>query len=809
MRRAIEAGWLVAAVGIPLAIMQEQFMLGWIQIPKVFMLRSSALFLAAMLMFDWTLRPQAGTGVPGFATRFGEALRRHPARLVYFATAAVVFSNLISILFSPVRAISIWGIDPGWDTYALFSVASYVVIFLAVALHLRTREQIIRLLWALTAVSMLTSIYGIGQHFGFDFLRIAPAPVSRATLTFGNPIFGGAYLVMTVPLTMGLWMTYRDRMPVLGHVWIGSGLIALQFTALLFNLSRGPWAGFWVAGIAFLLLLTWLMDRVEAKRLIPIAAVAGVGMFVLLIDIVALSGQQFTALFYAHAATVGLSVLILAGDLAKRALAMVMVASAFALVMTVLPVQEDGRGSLTVGERIGNIGTSVESGLTNRRTIWSTAAQVFIQTPWVDTERFPAIPELSARALRPLVGYGPDMFGYAYPLAGETTYTSELASHGHSFLVHTALELGLLGIAAYLALIGALFYYLFRMMVRARAGAYPAWFGFTLVAITTVLIGRMVEQIPGKAQVSDLSLSWALAGVVVAMTAMRFAPVGAGTDASGPTAQNRAGPPRRASRRQRRAGRAPNTDGGVAWLATLFETPLGMVKVGTALLFGILVIAFWSLAVLPYLSSAITARNAQELLEAGNIQAGVNLYRDAVAQAPDAPILHLRVSQATFQAAAVDPDPENRITLLTFANEEVAKVLERNPLDHRAWSRSGEFQRELAIAQDNVTLASVRGNQTLVGLMPGFWQSWSALAYAYFRIGEYELAASVADESIGIANGVAGSSFSHYVRAASLEGLGRFDEAVEAANESIRLRDNTTAREVLARIASQTEDSSS
>lgn len=816
IRRAIEIGWLVAAVTIPLAIVREDFLLGWIQMPKVFMLRTSAIALAALLILEWALRAPAASAGQSVALRFGEALRRHPGRLVYFATAAVVFSNLISVALSPVRAISIWGINPGWDTYGFFNIASYVVIFLTVALHLRRREQLVRLLWALTAVSMLTSIYGIGQHFGYDFIRSNPVPITRATLTFGNPIFGGAYLLMTIPLTTALWMGYRERLSVLAHLGIGSGLIALQFTALLFNLSRGPWAGFWVAVVAFFILLAWVIDRVETKRAAIIAGIAGFGMLVLLVDIVALGGQWFTLLFYAHATSVGLAVFFLAGDFAKRALAMVLVAAAFALLMTVLPVRAGpstgggGLRSLTVGERIGDIGTSVDSGLTNRQTIWTTAGEVFLTTPWVDTERFPEIPDLGFRLLRPLVGYGPDMFGFAYPLAGETTYTVELATHGHNFIVHTALELGLLGVLSYLMLIGALFYYLFRMMLRAREGTYPPWLAVILVGITTVLIGRVVEQIPGKAQVSDLTLSWILAGVVIALTTIRFDDRQDESSSTEKVSGHRpVGPPRAGRRAARRVKQASKHQGGLAKLALLLDGPAAMMRLGGALLLVVILAAFWSQAVVPPVRSSITAREAQDLLEAGETQAAVDRYLQAIEENPQSVTNRLDVSHAIFGAAANDPDRDNQANLLSEAVSQTDQILLRNPLDHRGWSGAGQFQRALSIVEGDMTQEAVRGNQVLVGLMPGLWQSWAALAFAYYRIGDNDLAASMADEAIAISNGARESGFVHYVKAVSLENLGRYDEAVDAANESIRLEDNTDAQELLARIASMKLDSAS
>ena len=53
MRNAIEAGWLLAAALVPVAITHEDFMLGFIQMPKVFVLRTTALYLVVLITFEW------------------------------------------------------------------------------------------------------------------------------------------------------------------------------------------------------------------------------------------------------------------------------------------------------------------------------------------------------------------------------------------------------------------------------------------------------------------------------------------------------------------------------------------------------------------------------------------------------------------------------------------------------------------------------------------------------------------------------------------------------------------------------------
>ena len=106
--RAMEATWLVAAALVPLAMANENWMEGWIQMPKVFVMRTSALVLAALVGFEWALAARGGAPVsePQVHKRLIRALLLHPARLVFLAAGVVLLSNLISIALSPIPGVS-------------------------------------------------------------------------------------------------------------------------------------------------------------------------------------------------------------------------------------------------------------------------------------------------------------------------------------------------------------------------------------------------------------------------------------------------------------------------------------------------------------------------------------------------------------------------------------------------------------------------------------------------------------------------------------------------------------------------------
>ena len=714
-------------------------MVGFIQMPKVFALRSLAVILVILLAFEWAFTTSASgptkLDIVGLIRRSWANVRNHAARLVVFAAASVLLSIFISLLFSPVKSIGVWGIDPGWDTYGLFNVIPYLLYFAVVAVRLRSRAQIERLIWTLTATSILISIYGIGQHWGVDPFRSTPTLVDRVGLTFGNPIFGAAYLLMTIPLTLAVFMPYKNRVPPLSHVWIGSGLITIQLTAFTFTFSRGPWVGFLVGALVFTLAFVFVFGWRQMRR--P-AAIFGVSLV-------------------------------------------------FVVLMNAIPVQEAPESNPTFGQTVGSIAPDVAGGLNNRWTIWKTALDVYTSIPWVDTERYPEIPDLAVRWLRPIVGYGPDMFGYAYPLAGDTVYTRELASHGHNFIVHNLIEIGLLGVSAYIFLFAATGTMLYRLLRNARKGLYPEWFSYLVVAMTSVLVARAVEQIPGKAQVADLHLMWMLVAFVVALVAM--APRAQQDQASSPTTPATRRRPRRERREQ----------------ATQVFAGISVPRVVLAGFVSVFALVLWSQTIVNQIQAAVVATEAQVAGRTGQISKAIELNQKAIERAPSAPIHKINLGELYFQLGTQASRPvEERVANLQKAYVLAKEVVERNPMDHRAWSRSGEYQRELAVLIPSDSAQAVYDNSVLVNLMPGFWQARTALAWAYVRVQEYEEAlATVQDaKDIRILES-AGAHLAYYIQAAALERLGRADDARAAAHCSLSHHPTNQAIDLLRKLGEE------
>ena len=692
--RTIETSWLAMLVLVPVAIIHETWMDAYTQVPKVFVLRTLTLFLVAALATDAAVSLANAPWRPGVAIRaWRDPAKRHPARLVLLAVAVIVYANLLATVLSPVPQVSIAGADAGRVSGGLFTFASYLVAFFAVATHLRTRRQLMRILWATTGAAWLVSLYGIGQHFGVDWFLDDALPARRVTLTFGNPIFAGALLTMTVPLSLALGAMLRGRS---AQILVGVAIVAPQITAAAFTLTRGTWLGLAFGCIAFLVAIGWSKDL---HRLAGSAGVLGLSLGV-------------------------------------------------ALLLVALPGPGQTQDSNLVASRLSSIPLSVsaEGGLSSRYAIWGSTIDVLRSSPWPDAQAHPAIPTLSAPALRPLVGYGPDMYTYVYPLSGDTLDGGR-AENAHNFVLQATTEIGILGASAYVGLIAALGLLLFRLLNQAKSAGEFGWRVPLLVGISASLVARTVEQMVGVAQPSDLLLSWVLAGAVVALSLSRF---------------------------DHKPMTIPADPSAVCGLRN--SAPL----LGAGVL-ALILAAFWVEIVFEDAYAARLASRAHAASEAGDAGHADELLAKAIALSPGAAVTRLGLADRMFDRALAAPTPPTQAEALASALHQTNAVQARNPLDGRAWARSVRINAMLdSLIEGNFAEAALEDALTLAALYPGFWQPRFEVAATRLLLDDP--AGALEDLAAARKLGAEGPSVL-FAEAMALLAAGRWDEAEAVAGK--------------------------
>lgn len=139
-----------------------------------------------------------------------------------------------------------------------FSVLIIYSLFLAfyfiLTRTINSRYRLYLLISLLLVSGALTSLYGIYQYFGGSATTSAWVDTtmfedigSRVGSTFNNPNILGEYLIMMIPLALGvLW--YRKKLP---YKVIYVGILGIMGICMLLTFSRGAWLGLIVALVGF------------------------------------------------------------------------------------------------------------------------------------------------------------------------------------------------------------------------------------------------------------------------------------------------------------------------------------------------------------------------------------------------------------------------------------------------------------------------------------------------------------------------------------------------------------------------------
>jgi hypothetical protein len=502
--KVIEAGWLAALILVPVYF--NIYSARTFEPDKLTLMRSIVL----VMILAWLIKV-AEIGVGGAASYGGKETadvtsgtkaRRGIRKLLdiplLLPTLFLVLVYIISTIFSISPKVSLWGSYQRMQ--GTYTFLSYVVIFAMIAMHLRARAQVDRLVTTVILASLPVGLYGIIQHYGLDPLPWAGDVTTRVASSLGNAIFVASYLIMVIPLVLARLL---DSMVAIvseeeaswGHTLLAAVyifILAVDIITVLFSKSRGPQLGL-LAGMFFfgLLALLVLYRRRGAgeslgfgdglRSLLEIAGPLGFGgvlgaILYRLVGPVSV-GQANLDLWAFVAAGILLgalaSVLVVALQAALHRgwsrlwLNWALLALFMAVFISSLNVPNTPFISLRSLPTVGRLTQFFQPGEGSGRVrvlIWQGVINLI-----APHEPLGIPGELSDpfNVVRPLIGYGPESmfnaFAKVYPpeLAHvEARGSSADRSHNESF---DALAMtGILGIVAYYFLMFSLFYYLLK-----------------------------------------------------------------------------------------------------------------------------------------------------------------------------------------------------------------------------------------------------------------------------------------------------------------------------------------------------------
>jgi O-antigen ligase/tetratricopeptide (TPR) repeat protein len=457
--------WLTitALVLLPLAFSFFKFVAVFNE-PKVVSLHLTAGLIAILWIWQIVLRRlNARTAQENeFNWDLMKWAGRNPARWALVGSAIWVFAQLASTLLSPLPIISFFGGDEGRSAYGLYDSLSMLVIFASVALRFRTLRTLELLAYTLVTTGTIAAAYGIAQHFGWDPIG-DNAGRTRIIASFGNTLNFGGYMVMSIPATLGIaFRKFEKKRVALAIVAIALGL---QVAAIWFTGGRGPYVSAAVSIISFFVLIAAIGDSKSILK----AGIMFAASAIIAAIIVAIPSEQ--------------------GDIGfSRALS---IANQFDSETT---------------------STNIEGGLAGRFNIWESSLKMAASMELPVEE--PAIINI----LRPLFGIGPDMFVYAFPLAGNPQTQLALVDHAHNYELQILVEQGLVGFIGFVMLTGLLGIAAIAITRRVRSAHMGIDTHSTLLLIfMPAMIGKLVEMQTGVGRVSDLTMNFALFGAAIAI----------------------------------------------------------------------------------------------------------------------------------------------------------------------------------------------------------------------------------------------------------------------------------------------------
>lgn len=452
---------------------------------KISLLRSIALvMLGAWLVkaIDGGLRAEEGarpSSAEGIKAVW-QAIRQTPLAL---PTLLLVAAYLVSTALSVAPRISLWGSYQRLQ--GTYTTLSYILIFVLALGHLRRREQLDRILFAIILTSLPISLYGILQHYRLDPLPWAGDVSERIAANMGNAIFIAAYLIMAFFVTLERLVRSFGRLLTddesTGPDAIVAGcylfIAAMQLVAIYFSQSRGPWLGLLGGLYLFVLLALVSLRRRSARRLTLADAGKALGAGLLWIALGLLGAWTGGAKGFLAGAALGIAltgILYIALVVTRRGLhwlwlswiVVTLLGLGFLIVFNLPNTPLAPLRELPYVGRLGSVLVTDEGTGKVRVLIWQGVSQMILpHAPLVYPDGRPD----PFNPIRPLVGYGPESmwvtFNPFYPpdLAHlEARNASPDRSHNETF--DALATTGLFGFLAYIFLFGSIFYYSLRWL---------------------------------------------------------------------------------------------------------------------------------------------------------------------------------------------------------------------------------------------------------------------------------------------------------------------------------------------------------
>ena len=819
INRTLESLWLLAVVAVPVAFFHQDYVfseavIAYVEVPKVAILRTLVGLMTVLWLMEWGI--QGGRFPVGFLFRGGGIrlqpgvwsrelqgwLRERPTRWLVLAVWFYLLSTLIGTALSASFRVSLWGEIPGQDGYAAYTIVAYVLLFGVITTHLKSRSQLWRLLGAITIMGVLVSGYAVLQAYGHDFLGLIDETgggTARVSSTTGNAIFAASVMLMPIPVSLvAACLSLSDpvrpdrRIGRILRAWLQDLVVAslwaliltIQLLGITFTFSRGPWLGTLIALIGVASLAALFVGWSALGRTILLLGVsAALTLAVVQFDVPISTPGLWLGAILAMAVILALARAWGWRPVGRASLALGLAATLAAAVLlmpswfrgfTDITGLEAERAPSSVQARFSSISsrTLLRAQIAGRSETWVGSWRLMRNHPWFEFD------QLSLPWLRPLIGYGPDLFRYTYLLESPpqgAAFRPLEADHAHNYLIHQAVELGILGF------LSSFFLFLVPLMVGGyqllwKRQSYSTTHKLLLVGILATFIGRFVEQMVGLARVSDLTVFWVLLAVFATL------PQTMGTLTAPSEAQLRP-----------RGGRQSRPQGSLSRpTVQSYDWRLFWRLAIAAWLIGGIAMVTWQKG-LNYPRAAVSVGTAVEHFDRGDLQAAIASLDRAIELAPDVPVYYNYRGQVyiAYQVAkkvpqerqcALQKDLEYEVCLVDRAMQDYLEATQQRPFYHRSRLALGNLAFALQMDEE-----AIRYYRETVDLVPGSGQLRLLSAQAYLEGGHPQAALQVLEEFLAIAEDAERWPIFQFHRGVANRDLGELERSALLLEQSIEL----------------------
>lgn len=127
-----------------------------------------------------------------------------------FPVLGYLAACFVTVIITNNRYLSVFGVYEDFE--GIITMCFYAALFYIAVNHIKKTGAVYKLMSAMLFATLIISVYGLLQNFGWDFVMWNPDTYSKERFfsTLGNPNFLAAYLVETIPAIFVMFFITRD-----------------------------------------------------------------------------------------------------------------------------------------------------------------------------------------------------------------------------------------------------------------------------------------------------------------------------------------------------------------------------------------------------------------------------------------------------------------------------------------------------------------------------------------------------------------------------------------------------------------------